>query len=112
MNRKRILFICSRNKWRSKTAETIFKNSQESIVKSAGTSKSAEIKITRNLIDWADEIYVMERKHKEIIEKKYGRMKDKLSILNIPDEYQYMDDELISELKSLVNIKWKRAIIE
>jgi protein-tyrosine phosphatase len=105
MNRKRILFVCSRNKWRSKTAETIFKNSEESIVKSAGTSKSAEIKISKNLIDWADEIYVMERKHKDIIEKKYGRIKDKLTILNIPDDYQYMDEELISELRAMVNIK-------
>ena len=105
MNRKRILFVCSRNKWRSKTAETIFRNSQESIVKSAGTSKSAVIKISKNLIDWADEIYVMERKHKDIIEKKYGRIEDKLSILNIPDDYQYMDEELVSELKAMVNIK-------
>ena len=105
MNRKRILFVCSRNKWRSKTAETIFRNSQESIVKSAGTSKSAVIKISKNLIDWADEIYVMERKHKDIIEKKYGRIEDKLSILNIPDDYQYIDEELVSELKAMVNIK-------
>lgn len=47
MNRKRILFVCSRNKWRSKTAETIFRNSQESTVKSSGTSKSAEIKVAK-----------------------------------------------------------------
>ncbi len=105
MNRKRILFVCSRNKWRSKTAETIFRNSKESTVKSAGTSKSAEKKLSKKMIDWADEIYVMERKHKDIIEKKYGKIEDKLSILNIPDDYQYMDEELISELKAIVNIK-------
>jgi len=99
----KILFVCSRNKWRSKTAETIFKDNPKLLVKSAGTSNSAQKRITRDLIEWADEIYVMERKHQEIIEMKFGRMENKIQILNIPDEYQYIDKELIEELKSIVN---------
>jgi len=101
-NRKRVLFICSRNKWRSKTAETIFKEYSHLDVKSAGTSKVAVNKVTLELISWADEIYVMEKKHKEILEKKYGRISKKLVVLHIPDEYQYMDSELVDELKSVV----------
>ena len=103
MDRLKLLFVCSKNKWRSKTAETIFKDNPKLLVKSAGTSSKAQKRITRDLIEWADEIYVMERKHKEIIEMKFGRMKTKIHILNIPDVYQYMDEDLIEELKNIVN---------
>ena len=99
-----ILFVCSRNKWRSKTAETIFKNYNNINVRSAGTSNVAKTKISMDLIKWADKIYVMEKNHKNIIEKKFGRINKEISILNIPDEYQYMDEELIDELKSVVKI--------
>lgn len=102
---KNLLFVCSRNKWRSKTAETVFKNYQNITVRSAGTSKVAKTKISENLINWADEIYVMEKKHKEIIEQKFGRLDKEIYILNIPDEYQYMDEELVKELESVINYK-------
>ena len=54
-----ILFICSRNKWRSRTAETIFNNVQHCEVKSAGTSENAEVKLTEKLLNWADLVFVM-----------------------------------------------------
>lgn len=54
------------------------------------------------MINWADAIYVMERKHKEIIEIKFGRLDKEIIILNIPDDYQYMDESLIKELKDVV----------
>lgn len=100
--KKNIIFVCSRNKWRSKTAETIFRDRDGWNVRSAGTSKSAEKKISLNLINWADEIFVMERKHKEIIEKRFGRIEKDITILDIPDEYMYMNPELIDELKSII----------
>jgi len=102
--KKNVLFVCSRNKWRSKTAETIFRNHLLWNVKSAGTSNSAERKVSLELINWADEIYVMERKHKEIIEKKFGRIEQRITILDIPDEYQYMDQDLIDELRSVIDM--------
>lgn len=101
----KLLFVCSQNKWRSRTAEAIFKNHDEYVVRSAGTSKVAKNKISLELINWADEIYVMEKKHKEIIEKKYGRNEFNISVLNIPDDYQFMDEELIKELKSVIKTK-------
>ncbi len=54
-----ILFVCSRNKWRSPTAEAIFKDRQGLNVKSAGTEPSARRRVTAKLIDWADTIFVM-----------------------------------------------------
>lgn len=98
-----VLFVCSRNRWQSKTAEPIFKDHIKYNVKSAGTSESAEQKISSNLIDWADEIYVMEKKYKRIIERKFGRISKRITILDILDDYQYMDLELVKELKNILN---------
>ena len=49
-----ILFVCSRNKWRSRTAEEIFKNNGVHPVKSAGTENSARIRVSENFLVWAD----------------------------------------------------------
>jgi len=95
-----ILFVCSRNKWRSATAETIYKNHPEHQVRSAGTEPSARIKLNANHVIWADLIFVMEKKHKQRIEEKFSEeiVDKKIVIMDIPDEYQYMDKELIEEL--------------
>ena len=100
-----ILFVCSRNKWRSRTAETIFKNSQDFNAKSAGTEPSARIKVTSKRIEWADIIFTMEKKHKQRLSENFpieieGK---KIIILDIPEEYKYMDEELIEEIQSKVD---------
>ena len=95
------LFICSRNKWRSKTAEDIFKDIEGLSVRSAGTSSSARIKVNEKLIEWADLIFVMEKHHKQWLNQKYPfLLNDKeMIVLDIPDEYQYMDAELVQILR-------------
>jgi protein-tyrosine phosphatase len=98
-----VLFVCSRNEWRSPTAETIYKNHPSILARSAGTSPSARIKINQKHIDWAEVIFVMEKKHLQLIEQKFGNsVRQKTIILNIEDEYRYMDDELVLELKNKV----------
>jgi predicted protein tyrosine phosphatase len=99
-----ILFVCSRNQWRSPTAETIYKNQQGLSVRSAGTEPSARIKITAKLIHWADIIFVMEKRHKQrIIENFRDNCQSKeIIILDIPDDYQFMDEELIDSIKRSV----------
>lgn len=96
-----LLFVCSKNKWRSRTAETIFKNSGNHNVKSVGTDKDARIKLTEKQLMWADIIFVMEYKHRQIINQNFKNNydKDKIIVLDIPDEYQYMDEELILSIK-------------
>ena len=96
----KILFVCSRNKWRSRTAETIFKNNGLHQIQSAGTEKSARIRITQNMINWADIIFVMEEKHKKRILDKFeiDKQQEKIEVLDIPDEYQYMEDDLVEIL--------------
>lgn len=97
----KILFVCSRNKWRSRTAETIFKNNGLHQIKSVGTEKSARIRITQNMINWADTIFVMESKHKKrMVENFELNLQEKdVEVLDIPDEYQYMDEDLVEILK-------------
>ena len=102
---KNILFICSRNKWRSLTAETIYKNNSEIIVKSAGTENSARIKVNSKLLIWADLIFVMEKHHKEKIILKFPNETKNMEIiiLEIPDIYKFMDKELIEEIQISVS---------
>jgi len=96
-----ILFVCSRNKWRSRTAEEIFKNNGVHPIKSAGTENTARIRVSENVLAWADIIYVMEQKHKNRIQEKYNRQEimDKIEVLDIPDDYRFMDADLIEILK-------------
>ncbi len=101
----KVLFLCSRNKWRSLTAESIFQGVNGLDVKSAGTENNARIKVSNGHIGWADVIFVMEKKHLRRIKEKFGELlKDKeVIVLDIPDDYIYMDEELIEILKSRVS---------
>lgn len=100
-----ILFVCSRNIWRSPTAEAIYKNSQDHNVRSAGTEPSARVKVSAKSISWADIIFVMEKKHKQrLLQKFRDEIEDKtLVILDIEDEFQYMDSELIDMIRVSVD---------
>lgn len=99
-----VLFVCSKNTWRSRTAETLFKDSATHTIKSAGTDEGAIIKLTEKHLIWADIIFVMESKHRQIIKQKFqaNLYTDKIIVLDIPDDYQYMDEELILSLKTAV----------
>jgi predicted protein tyrosine phosphatase len=96
-----ILFICSRNQWRSKTAEDLFKNTNGLNVRSAGTASAARIRVNDKMIDWAELIFVMEKHHKQLIIQKFplSSQGKQFIVLDIPDEYQYMDTELIDMLQ-------------
>ncbi len=100
-----ILFVCSRNKWRSRTAETIYQSEQSHVVKSAGTEPSARIRISASHIRWADTIFVMEKHHRERLLEKFPDelIGKELVVLDIEDNYQYMDPELIEVIRSAVN---------
>jgi predicted protein tyrosine phosphatase len=100
--RTKLLFICSRNQWRSPTAEALFQDHPDYEARSAGTSDSARVRVGPRLLEWADQILVMERKHKEILHSHWPefRARSPIVVLDIPDEYQRNDPELIETLKS------------
>ncbi len=101
----KLLFVCSRNRWRSLTAETIFQGISGYDVRSAGTENNARIKITDGHIGWADIIFVMEKKHLRRMQEKFNNslLNKKVVCLNIPDDYHYMDEDLVELLKSSVS---------
>ena len=93
-----LLFICSKNQWRSPTAELLFKDHNNHQARSAGTSDKARIRVSQKMIDWADVIFFMERKHLNIIRTRYQITNQVLEVLDIEDNYQYGDEELIGIL--------------
>ena len=96
-----LLFICSKNQWRSPTAELLFKNHQNYQARSAGTSDKARVKVTAKLLDWADVVFVMERKHRDILKQRFASAiaGKKIVVLDIEDDYLFNDPELIALLK-------------
>lgn len=81
---------------RSLTAEKMYETDKRFHVKSAGTDNDATLVINREQIEWADYVLVMERKHRNVIRKKYPDLykTKKIICLYIPDEYEFMDNEL------------------
>jgi protein-tyrosine phosphatase len=85
---------------RSATAETIF-TAEGYTVKSAGTEVSATVPLSNELILWADLIFVMEEGHKVIITNYFeaSTADKKIIVLDIPDNFYYMEQELVELLK-------------
>jgi predicted protein tyrosine phosphatase len=104
-----ILFICTANKDRSKTAVDYFsENYSDYGFDSAGTNKKACKQLGTNYIedyqiDWADKIYVMENKHLKVIRELFrNEYSNKPSVLDMRDIYKYGSKELIEILENKV----------
>ena len=100
----RILFVCSENRLRSPTAAALFSEYDGVEAFSAGTNKDSEQPVTGDLVEWADAILVMEKSHRNKISKKFQTLlkNKKLSVLDIPDNFEYMDPELVRLLENKV----------
>jgi predicted protein tyrosine phosphatase len=106
---KHILFLCSQNKLRSPTAEAIFSDIYGFEVRSAGLNNDAEVPLSSELVQWADYIFVMEKQHRNKLQKKYRKHlhKQRVICLDIPDEYEFMDEGLMRLLKQRVGSFFK-----
>jgi predicted protein tyrosine phosphatase len=98
----RVLFVCSRNRLRSPTAEHVFAGVAGLEVDSAGLSNDAETILSAEQVTWADIIFVMESAHRMKLSKKYqAHLRGKKVVcLDIPDEYDYMDPVLVKLLEA------------
>ena len=94
---KNVLFVCSQNRLRSPTAEQVFANWPGIETSSAGLNNDADHPVTSELVTWADIIFVMEKAHRTKLSAKFkSQLNGKRVIcLNIPDEYDYMEESLI-----------------
>ena len=100
----RALFVCSRNRLRSPTAEKVFANVPGLEVDSAGLAPDADTLLTAEQVAWADVIFVMERKHRKALSQRFKTQLHgkRVVCLEIPDNYAFMDPALIEVLKATV----------
>ena len=100
----RILFVCSENRLRSPTAAAVFSDYDGVEAISAGTNSDCETPVSGDLIEWADIVLVMEKSHKNKVSKKFrSLLKDKkVSVLEIPDDFDFMDPLLVRILRNRV----------
>ena len=103
--KNKVLFVCNQNRMRSPTAEKIFCEHPCLEVKSAGVDKDAMVPITGDLLEWADIIFVMEKRQRNLIHKRFKDIyqRKRIVCLYIPDEYDFMDPGLILLLKQVTS---------
>ena len=101
---KKVLFICSQNRFRSLTAETVFAEDSNLEVKSAGLDNDARVRVTPELVEWAEIIFVMEKNHRNRLQKKFKKYlnKQRVICLGVPDDYEYMDPYLVEIFKNRI----------
>lgn len=99
---KKLLFVCSRNRFRSLTAEKWFEDSPDYQVRSTGTQPSARIVVTEGHLRWADIIFCMEKSHVNRLRRKFPEALQgkRVVCLHIPDEYEFMHPDLLDELRA------------
>ena len=99
---RNLLFLCSRNRLRSPTAEAVFRSRPGIETDSAGLSPDAEVPLSPEQIGWADLILVMEPVHRARLNRKFGKhlAGKRVVVLEIPDRYDFMDPELVRLLEA------------
>lgn len=70
----------------------------------AGLDKTASVPLSSDMLTWADQILVMEKRHKSKLTRDFSAfLKGKsIGVLGIPDKYRFMDPELVKLLKKVV----------
>jgi predicted protein tyrosine phosphatase len=94
------LFVCSKNKLRSPTAEAVFAAHDGLEVESAGLDHDAEEPLGPEQLRWADVVFVMEKTHRTRLNRRFRDhlRGTKVVVLGIPDRYAFMDEELVALL--------------
>jgi len=101
---RNVLFVCSRNRLRSPTAEQVFASWPGIDCSSAGLNHDAENPLTAELVEWADLLFVMERAQRDRLATRFKRQltSTRVVCLDIPDNYTFMQPELVDLLRRKV----------
>ncbi len=99
-----LLFLWSRNRLRSPTAERVFAAWPGVETASAGLAPDADEPCTDELVEWADIVFVMERAHRARLQKRFRKSLKSARVvcLDIPDDYAFMQPELFALLEEKV----------
>lgn len=100
MSKLHILFICGKARKRSPTAADLVAGWGFAVTDCAGVSDDADTVVSLNEIEWADRIIVMDLKQKKKLNTLFkDALVDKtIRCLSIPDNYEYMQPELVDIL--------------
>ena len=100
----KLLFVCSQNRLRSPTAEQVFAQWPGVETASCGTNAAAETPASAELLQWADIIFVMEQPHRRKLQQRFRAAVGgkRIICLGIPDDYDYMQEELVCLLRKRV----------
>jgi predicted protein tyrosine phosphatase len=105
VNRQRILFVCTANVDRSRTAEDLYRTDPRYEVLSAGTGAFARTPVTREILMWADRVFVMserEDRHRTLLRLRFPEVDRPMVDLDVEDRWRRGDPELVTRLlKSL-----------
>jgi len=100
----RLLFICAMNRRRSATAEQIYRDDPRVTVRSAGLRADARQKLAPADLAWAEVVFVMENEHRTTLRQRFaGSDLPPIEVLDIADDYEYMDPELQEILRLTVD---------
>jgi predicted protein tyrosine phosphatase len=106
----RVLFVCSRNRRRSPTAEALFSRRDGLEVASAGLAPDAEEIVTSEILEWAELVFVMEKVHRARLQRRFAAhiRHARVICLDIPDRYEFMEEALIQRLDTSVSALLRR----
>ena len=98
---KRVLFVCSRNRRRSPTAERVFGAWPGIEASSAGLAPDAEEPLTAEALEDVDLVVVMERAHRARLQRRFGThlRSARVVCLDIPDDYAFVEQALVTLLE-------------
>ncbi len=101
-SRERILFVCTANIDRSRTAEDLYLHDSRYEVRSAGVAPFATVPLTRELLLWADRVFVLnegEDQHRTIIRIRFPDGDRPIIDLDVEDRWRRGHPELVSLLR-------------
>lgn len=99
-----LLFVCTQNRLRSPTAEQVFADWPGVETASAGLGNEAAVPVSPELLQWADIVFVMEPAHRTRLAQRFQAhlRRARVVCLGIPDDYDYLQPELVELLKRKV----------
>jgi len=101
MLRERILFVCTANLDRSPTAHDLYADDPRYEVRSAGVATFAAVPLTRELLRWADRVFVMnerEDQHRTLLRIRFPDVDRPVIDLDVRDLWRRGNPELVTLL--------------
>ena len=99
--REHVLFVCTANRDRSRTAEDLYRKDPRYDVRSAGVAPFATVRVDDELLLWADRVFVMNERedgHRTSLQLQFPRLERPTVDLDVPDLWPRGHPDLVSLL--------------